>query len=159
MALSSATLSTNLQLVTPTSSAIAAVAAVAAAYKAYIAQASANSVTILGAALGAAETAMVAAMSFSAGDSASAGAAKFLAGISAFWGVMVAAPASYWAGGTVIVPPTFSGTSAAVAADFTANTSGSKTLAQSMNAVAASIHAGTLVSPTLTIPPNTWAIL
>lgn len=87
--------------------------------------------------------AMKAAMTFSHGTAA-AGAAVVAAGFAAFWAPMVITPATYFAGATIIVPPAFASLAASLESDFDANTSGNKSLAQSMDAIAASGHSSTV---------------
>lgn len=73
-----------------------------------------------------------------------AGAAKIKAGIQAFWAVLVALPASAWATVTVIVPPIPLVTlDTVLQATFEANRNGDKSKDDSMDAIAADIHAAT----------------
>lgn len=120
-----------------------AVAAWAAAWSAYFADAETNSIPINPAALPAAEAAMAAAL---LGMSASgAGAGKIQAGIQAWWNAMVAAPATFWAGCTVIAPPPgLSGIAAALQSAFDSNTSGGVTEDAAYDVIAGIFHSANL---------------
>jgi hypothetical protein len=123
--------------------------ALASAFGAYMTQATG----ILPAGIAAAVTAMKNAMSFSDDMTAAQGASQFGSGVGAFWAAMVAAPATYFTGATVITPPSTAAMVSALEADFPVNTSGDATLAEAMDAIATSMHAGTVGLGSYTVPP------
>lgn len=158
MALSQSTLATELENLVPTASASTAATTLAQAYGDYMKGAESNAVPITSASVDSlAVPAMAAAMTFTAGDTSAQGAAQFVAGLAAFWGAMVAAPASFFTGATVITPPPFTTTAASLATDFDNNTSNEETLADSAAALAATIHGDTDGIGTATFPGPTVA--
>lgn len=86
--------------------------------------------------------AMAAAMVFTVPGTPSSGAAALTAGYSAFWGAIVAAPASFWPAAGVVTPATgLASLSSALAATFPTNNNPSTTKAQAAANLAAVIHA------------------
>lgn len=123
--------------------------ALASAFGAYMTQATG----ILPGGIAAAVTAMAAAMTFSSDLTAAQGASQFGSGVGAFWATMAAAPATYFTGATVVTPPSTAAMVSALTANFPANTSGDATLEEAMDAIATSMHAGTVGLGTYTVPP------
>lgn len=152
MALLQTTLATALEELVPTSGEGVAEQRLAAAYGAYMKQAVAGAVPIVAAAVDAtAIPAMASAMAFALGSAAD-GAAVVVAGVTAFWAAMVAAPAAFFAGAIVITAPPFGGLAAALAATFSANTSGAVSLVDAVNAMATDMHSATAGIGTATFP-------
>jgi len=160
MALSESTLATALENMTPTLTAGEGEQALAEAYGDYMAnRAQASLVLITQASVESfAVPAMAGAMAFTPGASSSEGAAAVVAGLVAFWGALVAAPALYFSGATLITPPTFAGLQAALAAAFDANTSGEATLEEAAEALGAVIHPATDNQGTATIASVSYPI-
>lgn len=149
MALLSATLSSAMQS-NMGSDVEDAAQALADSYGSYMSAAVGGGVPI--ASTAAPVAAMAAAMTFSDDASVSEGAGIFLTGLQAFWAVIVAAPATYFPPYSLVVPPTWSGFSDALAAVFSSNVSGEASLSDAMDALASVIHTSTLASPTVAIP-------
>lgn len=153
MALKQSTLATELQSLAPTTTAGAAELRLAEAYGNYMHAAVANGVPIVAAAVDAtAVPAMAAAMTFAAGATASQGAAVVSDGVSAFWAALVAAPATFFVGATVITQPPFATLVAALAAVFESNTSAERSLADAVAEVATVLHTATASQGTATFP-------
>lgn len=152
MAMLQATLKTELVAMELYAVEVDAVSALAAAWSTFFSDAETNGIPILPAALGTAETAMIVALT---GMSATgAGAAKIQDGITAWWGVIVAAPASFWPGCILVTPPpTLSGIAAALEAVFVANTSGSLSEEDAYNAIAGVLYPNNL-GGIATFPPS-----
>lgn len=124
--------------------------ALASAFGAYMTEATG----ILPGGIPAAVTAMADAMSFGTDATAAQGAAQFGGGVGAFWATLAAAPPTYFAGAAVITAPSTAAMVSALTADFPINTSSDATLAEAMDALATSMHAGTAGLGTYTIPPG-----
>lgn len=141
MALLQVTLADELEALAPTTSAPAAVQTLADAYGAYMAGAVANGIPIV--TTSAAVSAMAGAMTFPTSGTPAGAAAVLVGGVQAFWAAMVAAPATYFAGATVITPPAgLTGLAAALSAVFAANVGLS--LEDSADAMAGAIHTASL---------------
>lgn len=144
MAMSLATLKTELKAMALFSTEPPAVTAWTSAFAAYFQGngvtegAESNLVYIAAAAIPAAKAAMAGGL---AGMSASgAGAAKIAAAIALFWGALV--PATAWPTTTAITPPALlAGLAATLQTTFTANKNGSLSKNDSMDAIATDIHA------------------
>lgn len=139
MALSESTLATEFEVLTPTADAAEAAQRLADAYGNYMSAATANGGAIL--TVTAAVSAMAGAMTFSSSGSAASAAAAISAGVSAFWGVLVAAPATHFAGATVITPP--AGLAGLTAALTSMLSGGDRTLEEGAAALASDVHAAT----------------
>lgn len=152
-----ATLATGLAGLEPTLSNSGGAGALASAYVAYMAEAQALT-PILPASLAAAETAMKAAMSFPAGGSASSGGGVIRDGLIAFWGVLQAAPATYFAGATIIARPSFSSVQSGLAATFDDNRDQARSLSEAALELATVIHSASAGGTVTTAGPTVTAI-
>jgi hypothetical protein len=156
MAMSSATLSSELQNVVPEDTEADAIQNLASAFADYCATASAlTTLTAAGKALGRA-----AFVTTAVGISASgAGAAKLVAAIHAFWTAVAGGLAASFSGATAIVPAFASLTSADLQPVFDSNTSSSASISAAASALATAIHAkkggGTVTTPGPTVTPIT----
>lgn len=143
MAMSQATLKSELVNMVLYSEESAAVAAWAAAWSAYFSDAESNSIPINPSGLPAAESAMAAALLGMSGSGAGAGVLQ--SAIQSWWNVLIASPLQYWPGCTLITPPPgLGGISSALQPVFDANTSGSVTEEQAYDAISAVFHPANL---------------
>jgi hypothetical protein len=161
MAMTSTKLGNELAALTPTNSEATAVSRLATAWNNYFLDSTVLGAAAVPAALVAAKAAMQAALvGLSTG-----GAAAIQAGIIAYWGVVVTVAPTIWISVPPVtaatVPPTLSGIAAALTPVFASNTSGSKSLVDSMNAIAAVLHpnGGLGGIATLSGPPGSALIL
>lgn len=152
MAMVEATLATELQNLTPTSTESSAITALVDAYATYAADAeAATPIKSTGIDLG--KTAMASALS---GMSASgAGLTIIPNAILAFWNGVAAGLATSFDGATAISAPPHATLETLFAATAAANTSGSKTLIEATEAIAADMHANAIVGGTVTTPGPT----
>ena len=144
MALSSATLSAELQSLTPTGSEATAIAALSDAFDVYFREATVNGVPLVPAAISPGLAAMQAAL---VGMNApGTGAGKLAAGVAAFWTAQLGLATSLWITAPVILvphivaPAALSGLSAALSSVFASNVSGGLSLSDCCDAIAAAIH-------------------
>jgi hypothetical protein len=115
--------------------------AFAEAWKTYFTDASSNGIPVLAAALTPAKSAMTAAMT----GYKTAGATAIQAGIVAWWGSLVAVPASAFTAAILLVPPpAISGIGAALVSVFAANVSGGLGKDAARTAIAAALHGNNL---------------
>lgn len=167
MALSSATLSTQLQTMTATGSEATAITRFSAAFSTYFQGSTVNGAALVPASISPGLTALQSAL---VGMSASgAGAAKISAGVTAFWTAQLSLATGMWITAPVvlvppIVPPAgLAGLSAALTAVFASNVSSGLSLASACNAVAATIHTacsgGTVPGSVPPAPPVPLTIL
>lgn len=149
MAMSAATLSTQLQALTPTLLEATAITRLVTAWKTYFAASLAGAVAYVPNA--AHDSAMASAL---VGMSApGAGAAKIQAGIVAWWGSVVATgPATYPSATAVVAPVLITGIAALLTPVFASNTAGALSLVASCNAVATVLHTNNL-GGIATLPP------
>ena len=137
MALSEATLATELKALPLFNTEATAIQAWANAFSTYFGDAASNGVTIAPAAIPAAKAAMIAQLSGMSG--ADQGATKIGAGIVAFWGGLV--PATAWPTTTVIIPPALlAGLISLLQAVFDANAAGAVSKETAMDNIAAVLH-------------------
>lgn len=142
MTLSQSALATEIENMVPTLGSSSAI--LAQAYGDYMKDAIAGATPITAATVdSSAVPAMTAAMTFSQPGTPTSGATVITTGLTAFWGAMVAAPATFFSGATVITPPIFPPLIATLAATLLANATGSASLADSAAALAADIHLAT----------------
>lgn len=144
MALTSSTLSTALQTMTPTASEATARQRFADAFETYFLGAAVNGAPLVGSSISAGLSALASAL---VGMSATgAGPAKLAAGVNAFWTAQLSLATSMWiTAPVVLVPPIvapagLAGLSAALTSTFNSNRAGGLTLAQACDAIAAVIH-------------------
>lgn len=156
MAMSAATLATQLENLTPTDNESAAAVVLAEAYRVFALAAVGNGVPILPSGPLAGKTAMIPAL---AGMSTpGAGASALESGVRAFW--LAAATVAACPGSIAVVPPPTVGLAAALLPVFASNTSTSATLSQAANAVASVMYANAIVGGTVTLPgPSVGPIL
>jgi hypothetical protein len=148
MAMSQATLATELQNLTPTDSEAAAITALTDAYGVFAGAAAAGAATILPANVNAGKAAMGSAL---VGMSApGAGAAIISAAIIAFWAAAVVPPWPPAVGGT---PPPNAGLAALLPTTFDTNTSTEADLATATNAIATDMHSQAIIGGIMLIPP------
>ncbi len=157
MALSAATLGTELQAMVPAASEADGIDNFATAFENYFAESTCGGVSVNGGSLSAATTALKAAM---VGINVTPGLAPtfITAGIVAFWGVVATSAASIW---TVLpiplvaaVPPAgLAGITAAVTAAGASNIAGALSLVDSANAMGAAIHTPNLGGVGNVTPP------
>lgn len=153
MALTEATLATALEDMEPTSSELEAEQTFSESYGTYMKQAIAGAAPIISAAVDSlAVPAMKTAVDFDCGDSCGDCADEMVEGFVAFWGAMVAAPASFFASATAISPPSFTGLAATLAATLADNSSNGYSLADCAAALAEDIHPATDNQGTATFP-------
>lgn len=149
MAMSAATLSTQLQNLTPTTSEATAIGRFVNAWGNYFAASAANGVpyTVNAAHFSAMQSAM-------AGASApGAGAAKIQAGIVAWWASVLSTFAATYAGSiALVVPTTITTIAAALTPVLASNTAGGLSLASACTQIANTIHPLNL-GGTATFPP------
>lgn len=146
MVLTSAALSTELQNLTPTTDSDGAIDAFAQAYGNYMKDAIAGAVPITQAFVDSSGVPAIAtALELpSVGTTASASAA-IEAALFGFWFNMAAAPAGYFTGGgPSSVPPSLSALNIALKSVMDSNLSGSLSLQQASDAIAAVIHTASL---------------
>lgn len=153
MALSQATLATELENMSPSSSESLAIEAFSQAYGDYMKTAIAGAVPIIGAAIDSiAVPAMRAAIDWDPGDSCLEGTTEMVEGLAAFWASMVAAPASFFADAIAISPPSFAGLATTLHVTLCDNQDAGKTLAESAAEMAQDIHPSTDEQGTATFP-------
>jgi hypothetical protein len=148
MAMTQATLSTQLQNMTPTGAEATAITNLVNAYGTYAAGAASNGVPIQAAGVNLGKAAMQAALVGMSG--ANQGITKIPASIVQFWIAVAGGLATSFAGAIAIVPPPNAGLAALLAATFPANVSGNKTLVQACNAIAADMHVQAIIGGTVT---------
>lgn len=151
MPLSSTTLANEIEALTPTATAGVGELRLASAYGDYMHGAVAGAVPIIAAAVDAtAVPAMAGAMTFATDATAAQGAAVVTAGVVAFWAAMAAAPATFFAGATLITPPAFASLTAALTAVLEDATADGATLEDAAADLAAGLHAATAGQGTAT---------
>ena len=143
MPMAKATLSTELQNMTPTESEASAISALVDAYATYASAATGAGVPITPAGIELGKGAMAPALVGMSADGA--GNTKIPAAIVAFWGAVCTGFATSFPGSIAATPPPFANLPTTFPATTAANTSGEKTLAQSMDAIAGVIHSGRLL--------------
>ena len=149
MALSQATLKTKFLDMGLFGDEPAACAAWASAFRQYFASAAAGVVPVVAAALSTPQAAMASAMT----GLSTTGPAAIQAGIVAFWGAMNPA-ATYFPASTAITPPPgIAALAVQLTAVFLANVVGSKSAADSYDAIATAIHAACSVGGQAVFPP------
>lgn len=167
MALTSATLSSALQAMTPTSSEATARQRFADAWEDYFLGATVNGAPLVGSSISGGLSALAAAL---VGMSATgAGPSALAAGVNAFWTAQLGLATSMWITAPVvlvppIVPPAgLAGLSAALTSTFTSNRAGGLSLAAACDALAATLHAastgGIVPGSVLPAPPAPIPIL
>ncbi len=147
MTMVAATLSTELQNMTPSTTEASAITALTDAYGVFAADATAlTPILIAGVNLG------KAAMAPALVDMSvpGAGAAKMVAGIVAFWVAVAGGLTTSFAGATAIFPPANAGLQAALDAIFLTNTAGNLSLADAMTNVANAMHSQAIIGGTVT---------
>jgi len=156
MVMSSATLASELQNLTPRIDEPGAAEALAEAYRVFALDAVGNGVPILPAGPDAGKLAMIPVL---AGMSQpGAGALKIEQGVRAFW--LAAALPAFFPGSIAALPPPTVGLANSLQPVFDSNTSGGATLEQAAQAVAAVMYANAIVGGTVTLPgPATGPIL
>ena len=151
-----ATLSTELQNMTPSTTEASAITALTDAYGVFAADATAST-PILSAGVDLGKAAMAPAL---VGMSVpNAGAAKMVAGIVAFWVAVAGGLTTSFTGATAIFPPPNAGLQAALDAIFPANTAGNLSLADAMTNVANAMHAQAIIGGTVTVGPIVTPII
>lgn len=145
MALLSATLSSALQAMTPTSSEATARQRFADAWETYFLGATVAGAPLVGTSISTGLSALASAL---VGMSATgAGPAALAAGVSAFWTAQLGLATSMWITAPIVlvppivVPPGLAGLSAALTSTFNSNRAGGLSLVQACDAIAATIHA------------------
>lgn len=154
MAMSQSTLASNLETLEPSDSATVAANRIADAYDSYAsdAQTSTTNAPLLPAGRALGKTAMVAALIAEPGLSSPGAAVGILVSAHlAFWAAVAGGLTTSFLGATAIVPPLFTSLSTNLTADFLANTNGSKSLEDSVDDIADSIHSGSISGGTVTI--------
>lgn len=96
--------------------------------------------------------AMAAALTFSIGNTALQGATAIVTAINAFWATLVAAPATFWTGATLVTPPPYATLAATLASTFEDNRDDELGKADASNAIAGDIHLATDLLGTVTFP-------
>ena len=162
MGLSSGTLATGLEALTPTDSVATAADRIATAFTDYMAQSSVLGVPAVPAVLsGAPKSAMVGAMGSLNSVGGAAGA--IAAGVIAFWAAMLGTEATIWimvpptiiVPSTLIVPPGLGGMTSAIQGAFDGNVSGGLELAAAAATVATAIHGVNIGATVQTqVPPS-----
>ena len=155
MALSQSTLATNLELAQLSETFLAAGQALSNAFGEYMKEGTSNSVPITGSAVDStAVPAMVAVLAPGLGVSFSIADFSTLLtnSIVAFWAAMVATPAAFLSGATVITPPTYAALAATLAVTLADNLSSKASIEVAMSAIASDIDTATAGLGTATFP-------
>lgn len=156
MAMSEATLASELEALVPEATEAAAAARLTEAYGNYAADAEGNAVPIESTGIDLGKAAMEPAL---AGMSApGAGATVIANAVIAFW-VAAAVPASFPTA-TIVVPPPNAGLAVALEAVFASNTAAQASLEDAAANIAAVMHAQAIIGGTVTLPgPSVGPIL
>jgi hypothetical protein len=149
MTMVQATLATALANMVPTEDEAAAIQEFADAYEQYALDATALT-PILPAGVTLGKNAMIPAMTGI--STPGQGAQKMVDGIVAFWGGVAGGLTTSFAAAIAITPPPHASLLAALPPIFASNTSGGLSLSDSMNAIAAPMHANAIVGGTVTTP-------